>query len=195
MNRRRFLFAILTALLFFTPVFFIAVRRVGFRKRRFLRPPGALAEPEFKKQCIGCFKCATACPNDCIEMASFQYGIENVHTPVVVPRKRGCTLCMRCTEVCPTGALQEISRDMAVVAKSVKMGTAKVDPDLCFSFAGRTCGVCYRACPLPGKALTVGQYEQPTVHVDQCVGCGLCEQACIHMPQAIRVIPELGGVV
>jgi NAD-dependent dihydropyrimidine dehydrogenase PreA subunit len=94
---------------------------------------------------------------------------------------------MRCTEVCPTGALQEISRDLEVVAVEVKMGKAHVDEELCFSFHGRTCGVCYRACPFPGKALTVGLYEKPTVHEEHCVGCGLCEQACIHMPQAIRI--------
>ncbi len=189
MNRRRFFFALISALFFLTPVFYIATRDKIRAKIRFLRPPGALKEAEFKEQCIGCFKCATACPNNCIQMAGFEYGFENVHTPIVVPRSKGCTLCMRCTEVCPTGALTTISRDMDVVRKEVKMGIAYVDKDLCFSYHGRTCGVCYRACPLPGKALSVGLYEQPIVNEDECVGCGLCEQACIHMPQAIRVRP------
>ncbi len=189
MNRRRFLVALLYALLLFVPVFLIAARRKTGRRRTFLRPPGALEEARFKKQCIGCFKCATACPNQCIEMAGFEYGFENVFTPVIVPRRKGCTLCMRCTEVCPTGALQQVPRDLESVSRRVKMGTAHVDKDLCFSYFGRTCGVCYRACPLPGKAMRVGLYERPIVDADQCVGCGLCEQACIHMPQAIRVRP------
>lgn len=189
MNRRRLLVGFLNALVLFLPVFLIAARRKVKARRRFLRPPGALPETQFKQQCIGCFKCATACPNDCIEMAGFEYGFENVHTPIVVARSKACTLCMRCTEVCPTGALTEISRDMSEVQKNVKMGTAHVDKDLCFSYHGRTCGVCYRACPFPGKALKVGLYEQPVVNEDFCVGCGLCEQACIHMPQAIRVKP------
>lgn len=187
MNRRRFIKALLSALALFTPVFYIAVKRSIQSRNRFVRPPGALDEADFKKQCIGCFKCATSCPNDCIEMAGFEYGFENVHTPVIVPRSKACTLCMRCTEVCPTGALQEIPRNLEAVGSKVKMGTAVLDTDLCYSYHGRTCGVCYRACPLPGKAMTVGLYEQPTVHIDNCVGCGLCEQACIHMPQAIRV--------
>ena len=171
------------------PISFIGIKRRPQKRRRFLRPPGALVEEDFKKQCIGCFKCATACPNACIEMAGFEFGFANVHTPIVVPRKRGCTLCMRCTEVCPTGALQKIARDKQSIGERVRMGKAKVDEGLCFSYYGRTCGVCYRACPFPGKALSVGLYEQPKVDPDYCVGCGLCEQACIHMPQAIRVLP------
>ncbi len=178
-----------SAIAFFLPVYWIALKQVKKVRRRFLRPPGALAEVDFKKQCIGCFKCATACPNDCIEMAGFEYGFENIHTPVINPRSKGCTLCMRCTEVCPTGALKEISRDKEIYSKEVKMGTAFLDKDLCYSYHGRTCGVCYRACPLPGKAMTIGLFEQPTVNADQCVGCGLCEQACVHMPQAIRIKP------
>ncbi len=189
MNRRRFLLALLSAVVLFLPIFYISAKRNLRKRKRFLRPPGALKESQFKEQCIGCFKCATACPNDCIEMAGFEHGFENVHTPTIVARSKACTLCMRCTEVCPTGALTETSRDMEVINKEIKMGTASVDKDLCFSYHGRTCGVCYRACPFPGKALTVGLYEQPTVHPDFCVGCGLCEQACIHMPQAIRVKP------
>lgn len=187
--RRDLIRSLLAAFFFLIPVLGIAFKRQKpGKKGRFLRPPGALAENDFLQQCIGCFKCATACPNDCIEMASFEFGAANVHTPVINPRSQGCILCMRCTEVCPTGALTEISSDIEVVAKEVKMGVAYLDENLCYSYFGRTCGVCYRACPLPGKAMTIGLYEQPTIHADQCVGCGLCEQSCIHMPQAIRVI-------
>ena len=73
--------------------------------------------------------------------------------------------------------------------QTVSMGTAVVLEDVCYSYAGRTCGVCYRACPLPGKAMKLGLYETPIVNPEHCVGCGLCEQACVHMPQAIRIIP------
>ena len=39
-------------------------------------------------------------------------------------------------------------------------------------------------------ALGRSLFEQPFVHAEHCVGCGLCEAACVHMPQAIRVIPR-----
>ena len=192
MNRRRFILALFSGILFLIPVVFIGLRKTVNKKRqRFLRPPGALPEEDFKKQCIGCFKCATACPNDCIEMAGFEYGVDNVHTPVINPRNRACIQCMRCTQVCPTGALQEISTNEKDILENSKMGLAVVDESLCFSYFGRTCGVCYRACPYPGKALSVGLFEQPTINADFCTGCGLCEQACIHMPQAIRIVPNI----
>jgi ferredoxin-type protein NapG len=160
----------------------------GARLRRFLRPPGALPEEAFLKACIGCGQCAHVCPNKCISLFGLEDGLQNLATPKISPRAKGCILCMACTQVCPTGALQKLEPTPDGIA-AVNMGIAVVAEDVCYSFAGRTCGVCYRACPLPGKAMTLGMFEQPHVHADQCVGCGLCEQACVHMPQAIRIIP------
>jgi NAD-dependent dihydropyrimidine dehydrogenase PreA subunit len=95
---------------------------------------------------------------------------------------------MACTQVCPTEALRPIEAGEEGMLQ-VKMGVAVVSFDVCYSYAGRTCGVCYRACPLPGKAMRLGLMETPIINPDQCTGCGLCEQSCVHMPQAIRVIP------
>lgn len=156
---------------------------------RYLRPPGAIEEEAFKKSCIGCGQCANVCPNNCLELFGLEEGLENLATPRIIPRAKACILCMACTQVCPTDALEPLPVTEAG-KKAVDMGLAVVNQDVCFSFAGRTCGVCYRACPLPGEAMTLGLYETPIVHADACVGCGLCEQACIHMPQAIRVIPR-----
>jgi len=135
------------------------------------------------------------CPNGAIQFHSFGDGVERALTPYIAPRERGCIACMKCTQVCPTGALTPIDPDPEVVMASVKMGVARLNRDMCYSFADppRTCGVCYRACPFPGQAMTIGLYEQPTVHRDKCIGCGLCEQACIHLPQAIRILPIQRG--
>jgi len=155
-----------------------------------LRPPGAAAEDEFLSKCVRCFKCASACPNDCIKFHGLTAGLTEAFTPYIKARERGCTLCGECAEACPTGALTPFDVSREGWREGVKMGTARVNQSMCYSFHGRTCGACYRACPLAGEAIKIGVFETPHVQPEACVGCGLCEQACLHLPQAIRVIPN-----
>lgn len=182
---RNFLLGFLLPLLL--PIFhrIFPVQAMASRK---LRPPGALPEKEFLDQCIGCGQCANVCPNGCISLSTPDSGLAGMATPEISARAKGCILCMACTQVCPTDALAPLQPTEEGKA-AVNMGIAVVQPEVCYSYAGRTCGVCYRACPLPGKALRLGLMETPIVNPDHCVGCGLCEQSCVHMPQAIRVIP------
>ena len=155
-----------------------------------MRPPGALPKGEFEDACARCFECGAACPNDCIKFFGLGDGLEKAFTPHIVARERGCTLCGECAKVCPTGALKPFTATRDGWKADVDMGLARVDRGQCYSFAGRTCGACYRACPLAGEALRIGVYETPHVNRDVCVGCGLCEQSCLHVPQAIRIIPR-----
>lgn len=157
-------------------------------RRRYLRPPGALPEAEFVGRCIRCNQCAEICPNQCIKFFGPENGLASLGTPYITPREQACILCMKCGDACPTGAIEPIVREAEPIIEKVNMGTARVNEQLCLSFQGKTCGVCYRACPLQDVAITVGRLEQPHVS-DACVGCGLCERSCIQIPQAIRVIP------
>ena len=155
---------------------------------RFLRPPGAKDEAEFLRTCIRCGQCGEVCPNSTIKYFGFENGIGAADTPYIIPREQACILCMKCGDICPSGALEKIPAEAADIVARVHMGKAVVDKRLCLSYNGKTCGVCYRACPLQDVAMKCGMLEQPIV-TDACTGCGLCERACISMPQAIRILP------
>jgi MauM/NapG family ferredoxin protein len=165
-------------------------RRRSKPRRLTLRPPGALQGDAFEEACVRCFKCSSACPNDCISFFNLRDGLSKAFLPFIRARERGCTLCGECADACPTGALKPFTANREGWKASVSMGKARVDKGQCYSFAGRTCGACYRACPLAGEAIKIGMFETPWVQTEACVGCGLCEQSCLHIPQAIRVIPH-----
>jgi MauM/NapG family ferredoxin protein len=187
-TRRRFLGISLSALLASLGALFAKPSRV--RAGLVLRPPGALPEPDFLDACVRCMRCSDACPNGCIRFHGLEEGLEKAFTPYIQARARGCIVCGECADACPTGALVPFETTPEGLLAGVKMGTARLNESLCYSYNGRTCGACYRACPLPGVAMKIGLFEKPLLQgADQCIGCGLCEQACLHLPQAIRVIP------
>lgn len=154
-----------------------------------VRPPGAKDGKGFLRSCIRCFQCGSICPNKAIRFMGIEGGIDGLFTPYIIPRDQACILCMKCTDICPTDALEKIPEDKEVILKKVKMGVAKVDTSICYSYNGRICGVCYYACPYPDQALRLKAFAQPEIDPKVCVGCGLCERACIHIPQAVRVFP------
>jgi len=169
-----------------------------------LRPPGALDEGEFLARCIRCGRCGDACPNRAIVALSTRTGADfsraprraEEGTPVIFPRRQACMLCaavpgdeLLCTAACPSGALQLVHKTHEDILAKVRMGTARIDGNLCYSYNDASCGVCARACPFEGLALKVGFFERPEIDPEFCVGCGLCERACIRYPQAVVVSP------
>lgn len=155
----------------------------------YIRPPGAVNEAEFLRRCIRCHKCGENCSAGCIKFVGPEGPPEARGTPYIVPREKGCVLCQRCNNGCPSGALQPIDPEHEALWEEVDMGVAVIDENICNSFNGYLCGICIRACPLEGVALKAGMWEKPIIDPDKCVGCGLCEQVCPHMPQALRIKP------
>jgi ferredoxin-type protein NapG len=100
-----------------------------------------------------------------------------------------------CKEACPTGALDPALEDI----EQARMGLAVIDQESCLSWQGLRCEVCYRECPVIGRAITTELHPRklsrhgvfvPVVHSDHCTGCGVCEKACPTQEAAIRVLPR-----
>lgn len=197
LNRRRVLLTSLTGLIL-APIFKVSpLRRRS--NQALIRPPGALAEPEFLTRCVKCGECLKVCPTNALHPATTQAGPEGVWTPVLVPRIGYCEYyCSLCTQVCPTGAIRELTVEEKV---TVKIGTAWVDKSRCLPYAlGKPCIVCEEHCPVSPKAIQLIKVETltpegvvaknlaPFVNVDACIGCGICENKCVVMDlPAIRV--------
>ncbi|MDG5468828.1 MauM/NapG family ferredoxin-type protein [Deltaproteobacteria bacterium IMCC39524] len=162
-----------------------------------LRPPGAVAEDDFLKKCLRCGRCAHVCPYDAVKMGKLSDGLA-IGTPFIVPREMPCYLCsdLPCVKACPSGALDPELKDPL----KTRMGTAVIsEREECLSIKGLRCEVCYRACPVIDKAITVENYLnvetgrhaifEPVVHKKDCTGCGICEKACVLERPAIVVQP------
>jgi len=159
-----------------------------------IRPPGAQPERDFNATCVKCGACVVACPYGILRLAPVATGIP-MGTPHFVPREEPCRLCpdIPCAKACPTGSLDRAMADI----NAARMGLAVIDAENCLSWNGLRCEVCYRVCPVKGKAITVDPHPRklskhavfvPMVHSDACTGCGLCEKACPTEVAAVRVV-------
>lgn len=157
------------------------------------RPPGALKDGDFAAACARCGQCVTACPYDTLSLAGAN-GAVPMGTPYFDPERIPCYMCedMPCVKACPTGALDKALESIA----DARMGVAVIDPSSCLSYQGLRCEICYRDCPVQGKALTVDPNPRqisrhamfiPVIHPDKCTGCGMCVKSCPTDRPAIRI--------
>lgn len=150
-----------------------------------IRPPGAQGEKDFSSRCVKCGRCLEACPYAAIVAAGPNAG-SAVGSPTLDLRNQACRLChdFPCAAACPTDALRGIA-----AVEDVDMGYAVVNEDLCIALQGMRCEVCYRACPLIDRAITIDYRLRegdsihsvfaPVIDEQACVGCGLCVERCV----------------
>jgi ferredoxin len=162
--------------------------------RYLLRPPGGEDEKTFLSLCIRCGECMKVCPNNALQPAALEAGVEGVFSPRVMPRllleqsycEYRCTLC---GQVCPSGAIPRLSEQ----AKHDRpIGKAYFDHTRCVPWSEKTpCICCEEMCSVPEKAIKIldtivvagkdgepVKIQRPYVDRDLCVGCGQCESKC-----------------
>lgn len=131
-----------------------------------LRPPWALAEPEFLAACTRCGLCAERCPTRIIVVGDGGY-------PRVDFSRGECTFCTECTSVCADGALQLAPARQPWTIK------ATVNDD-CIARRNVVCRSCGDACEARAIrfAPRLGSAAQPEVDTQLCTGCGACVAVC-----------------
>ncbi|MDP6839119.1 MAG: ferredoxin-type protein NapG [Planctomycetota bacterium] len=154
-----------------------------------LRPPGARSESAFLAACTRCAQCIEVCPDSCLLPVDLGSGLLTAATPHLIPRQTPCHLCrgeeqLLCIAACPTDALAPVAEHRALT-----MGTALIDQATCLAHLGTICRACWHACPLIDEAIVLDERGRPTIVEEACIGCGLCDHACLVEPSAITMLP------
>jgi len=161
-----------------------------------IRPPGAIDEAIFTGACVRCGLCVRACPYDILSLAKFGEQVAT-GTPYFIAREIPCEMCedIPCAAACPTDALSKDLKDI----RDADMGVAVfTGANTCYSTTGvAQCRACYLACPIKHEAITMEMtessgcvYFEPTVHSENCTGCGKCEKHCLTDEASIKVLPR-----
>jgi MauM/NapG family ferredoxin protein len=149
-----------------------------------LRPPGALAEQEFRETCSRCGVCVEVCPAHCIKIDTT--GAKGAGVPYIEPDIMPCVVCdsLACMNQCPSGALSPIP------LAEINMGTAKWRPETCVrTTKGEQCTICIDHCPVGEVAIRLLEGKVDVIE-DGCIGCGVCQHDCPTSPKSIVVVPR-----
>lgn len=159
-----------------------------------VRPPGSVPEDAFLQLCVRCGQCIKVCPNNVLQPAGLENGLNGLWAPRVVADWSGCEpSCNNCGQVCPTGSIRALP---LAEKQAARMALAVVDKQTCLPYAGRkACRYCVDECTAAGyEAIEFirvgGQVDEtgrpvdgsgfvaPAVLKEKCVGCGLCQMRC-----------------
>ncbi len=184
----------------------VVTEHVGDKLRReaahWIRPPFALDELDFLLACTRCKACIEACEYQVIFSLPARRGAQVAGTPVMDLLNRGCRLCedWPCVEACEAGALKRPQAETGAESETgieaeteadaqrddwPKLARVSIDEKACLPYAGPECGACRGSCPIDGALIWQG--ERPRIDGENCSGCGLCREACIVEPRAVRI--------
>lgn len=170
----------------------MAWREGSARSNRWIRPPFALPEPQFRGACTRCGDCIDACPHGVIFALPAKLGPQVENTPALDLLNKGCHLCedWPCVTACEPEALKLPELEEGAPPAVPRLALAEVDTEACLAYLGPECGACAHVCPIPG-ALTWENGTKPVIKADLCNGCALCSEACIVDPKAIKISADL----
>ena len=152
-----------------------------------LVPFGAQGWKHFYDRCTACQLCVGNCPNHVLRPST---DLAHLMQPEMVFDRGYCRPeCVKCSQTCPAGAILPITKDEK---KSIHIGTARVDLDLCVVNTDEVnCGNCARHCPVGAIRMVKDEKtgrKVPAVFEMRCIGCGACEHLCPAKPvKAIRI--------
>ncbi len=148
---------------------------------RWLRPPGARVEADFRATCGRSGTCVAVCPAKAIKIDPD--GEKGGGAPYIDADEMPCVVCdgLYCMQGCPSGAL------MAVPMVDINMGLADWRESSCLRSNGQDCTICIDKCPLGSAAITLTDGRVNVIEKG-CIGCGVCQHECPTSPKSIRVI-------
>jgi ferredoxin-type protein NapF len=154
-------------------------------RRRFLsaqssdayRPPWAVDESDFIRDCTRCGDCIAVCEERIITKGPGGF-------PQVSFEDSGCTFCGKCLDACQTGALS--SKQAGIESKQAGNENVKpwslmavIELSGCLVTQGVMCQSCRDFCD---SSAIVFDYHQPIpvpeIKESLCTGCGFCIGAC-----------------
>lgn len=168
--------------------------KIARRAGRWIRPPFALAEPDFLLACTRCDKCIEACDYDALFPLPARLGFQVAGTPAMDLPNRGCHMCQDwpCATACDPGALKLPRPGEGSPSPRARLARVRIDTRTCLPYSGPECGACAQSCPVPGVLEWEGGLR-PVIDEDRCTGCALCREACIMEPKAIEVSAFVPG--
>ncbi len=128
------------------------------------RPPWAIDESDFIKQCTGCGDCTQSCPHHLIKPGRARY-------PVIDLSSGACDFCEACLKSCSSGALTASDSPWSIKAK---IGNS------CLTLNKVTCHTCKDECEPEAISFLLKAGGNLSIEVNQnnCTGCGACIAVC-----------------